>query len=96
MHSSTSQREGPSPQLLRQQAPTNSDCSQECQLELITMATVKAINVMVVAVVAIVVTFNYEPYPCPSLLHLRGEVDREMAFEVGIRAEPLPVLILQI
>ena len=60
------------------------------------MATVKAINVMVVAVATVVVTFNYEPYPCPSLLHLRGEVDREMAFEVGIRAEPLPVLILQI
>ena len=93
MHSSTSQREGPSPQLLRQQAPTSSDYSQECQLELITMATVKAINVMVVVAD---VTFNYEPYPCPSLQHLRGEVDREMAFEVGIRAEPLPVLILQI
>ena len=56
------------------------------------MATIKAINVMVVVAV---VTFNYEPYPCPSLLHLRGEVDREMAFEVGIRAEPLLVLILQ-
>ena len=56
------------------------------------MATVKAINVMVVVAV---VTFNYEPYPYPSLQHLRGEVDREMAFEVGIRAEPLLALILQ-
>ena len=56
------------------------------------MATIRAINVMVVVTV---VTFNYEPYPCPSLQHLRGEVDREMAFEVGIRAEPLLALILQ-
>ena len=56
------------------------------------MATIRAINVMVVVAV---VTFNYEPYPCPSLQHLRGEVDREMAFEVGIRAEPLLALILQ-
>ena len=59
------------------------------------MATVKAINVMVVVAIVAVVTFNYEPYPFPSLLHLRGEVDRELAFEVGIRAEPLLVLILQ-
>ena len=59
------------------------------------MATIKAINVMVAVVAAVVVTFNYEPYPCPSLQHLRGEVDREMAFEVGIRAEPLLVLTRQ-
>ena len=59
------------------------------------MATIKAINVMVVVAIVADVTFNYEPYPCPSLLHLRGEVDREMAFEVGIRAEPLLALILQ-
>ena len=56
------------------------------------MATIKAINVMVVVAV---VTFNYEPYPCPSLQHLRGEVDREMAFEVGIRAKPLLALTRQ-
>ena len=60
------------------------------------MATVKAINVMVVVAAVVVVTFNYEPYPYPSLLHLKGEVDREMAFEVGIRAEPPLVLTRQI
>ena len=57
------------------------------------MATIKAINVMVVAIVAI--AFNYEPYPCPSLQQLRGKVVLGLAFEVKTRAEPLLALALQ-
>ena len=57
------------------------------------MATIKAIKVIIVMVVAI--AFSYEPYPCPSLQQLRGKVVLGLAFEVKTRAEPLLALALQ-
>ena len=57
------------------------------------MATIKVNIVMVVA--KVVIAFNYEPYPCPSLQQLRGKVVLGLAFEVKTRAEPLLALALQ-
>ena len=48
---------------------------------------------MVVA--KVVIAFNYEPYPCPSLQQLRGKVVLGLAFEVRTGAEPLLALALQ-
>ena len=61
------------------------------------MATITAIVIVAIDVIAIVIVVTYyEPYPCPSLLHLGVRVDRVLASEVRTMAEPLLILTHEI